>query len=464
MGFFGPPNIEKLKKAGKTDRLIKALNEKETDIRLAAIKALREIRAFDALEGLSQLILSDSENALREAALKAFLTIVSDHDFDPVPETVIELISSIIKNENSNVIRVIAVEALMEIKDQRLINLLIHQCFSDTENDISRKSQETVAAIGPDAVVPLIKSLPGANDTVTMQHRVSSCVLGELRDGRAFESLVEMLSSSDAAMRKISVEALGRIGDTMAIPHLMKLLTDSDQDVGNEAAMALAKLGNGSGRDHLVQFQNDDKKFDFQRDQAGQAIQFLDFIERNDLRIHDAPEWQFSIACPKTWSVVYKNAKAGSWKVALQANGPKKDGMRTGLMVNVRSGEMLTPEGLEIFQWGTDGDPTRHPKTVKDYLKQSLDHLNKTFKEVTVVSARPISYQSWPGTHIVHSHQASRGRVVEEEFTIMAQENTYQVLIEMPEDLYEQIQFLCMLIFKSFRVKPVYGGSSEIFL
>jgi HEAT repeat protein len=72
MGLFGPPNIEKLKKAGKADRLIKALNEKETDIRLAAVKALRDISASDALGGLSQLVLSDTDNTVREEAFKAY--------------------------------------------------------------------------------------------------------------------------------------------------------------------------------------------------------------------------------------------------------------------------------------------------------------------------------------------------------------------------------------------------------
>ncbi len=299
---------------------------------------------------------------------------------------------------------------MIEIKDQRLIDLLIHKCFSDTENDISRKSQEAVAAIGPDAVVPLIESLPGAHEAVTMQHRVSGRVLNVLRDGRAVESLIQMLSSSDAAMREISAEALGRIGDTTAIAHLLKLLSDSDQDAENAAALSLslARLGDDSGRVNLIKLQEDSSKFEFQRDRAAQAIRFLNFLEKNNLIIRDVPDWHFSIACPKTWPIVRKNKKVGTWNVAFQANGPKRGDLRTGMMVNVRPGGTLMPDGFETFQWGADGQLMRHPKTPDDFLKESLDHLNQTFKKVKILSGRPISCRGWPGTNIIHCHQASK--------------------------------------------------------
>ncbi|MCI0415575.1 HEAT repeat domain-containing protein [bacterium] len=53
--MFGP-NIEKLQRNGEVHKLIDALSHKDTQIQVAAIRALGELRALQALPKLIQLL------------------------------------------------------------------------------------------------------------------------------------------------------------------------------------------------------------------------------------------------------------------------------------------------------------------------------------------------------------------------------------------------------------------------
>ena len=65
MGIFGPPNIEKLKTRKNIKGLIKALKDKDENVRYYAAKALGWIGDSRAVEPLIE-ILRDEEKWVRE--------------------------------------------------------------------------------------------------------------------------------------------------------------------------------------------------------------------------------------------------------------------------------------------------------------------------------------------------------------------------------------------------------------
>jgi HEAT repeat protein len=67
--------------------------------------------------------------------------------------------------------------------------------------------------------------------------------VGCLRDARAIEPLLTLLTDSDSSVRAQAAESLGRVGDARAIGPLVEALGDRRYDVCRMAARSLARLG-----------------------------------------------------------------------------------------------------------------------------------------------------------------------------------------------------------------------------
>ncbi|MCU0242567.1 MAG: HEAT repeat domain-containing protein [Vicinamibacteria bacterium] len=71
--------------------------------------------------------------------------------------------------------------------------------------------------------------------------------VGELRETRAVEPLIEALTSESEFVREGAIKALGLIGDRRAIAALRPLLGDKDALVQSAARSALRQLGDTAG-------------------------------------------------------------------------------------------------------------------------------------------------------------------------------------------------------------------------
>jgi HEAT repeat protein len=80
----------------------------------------------------------------------------------------------------------------------------------------------------------------------------SAKALGQIRDKRAVESLIEALSDDHEYVRKCSTEALGEIGDDRALDKLVAALNDEDVEIRTSAANALGKIGNKRAIEKLI--------------------------------------------------------------------------------------------------------------------------------------------------------------------------------------------------------------------
>jgi HEAT repeat protein len=71
-------------------------------------------------------------------------------------------------------------------------------------------------------------------------------LLGQARDPRAIEPLIDALQDENVGVRGAAANALGNIGDSAAIPYLLPLLRNTNPQLVVWAAFALTKLGRDS--------------------------------------------------------------------------------------------------------------------------------------------------------------------------------------------------------------------------
>lgn len=67
--------------------------------------------------------------------------------------------------------------------------------------------------------------------------------LGESKENRAVDALIDALGDSNSEVRRSVVESLRRIGDERSVQSLVSRLSDSDHHVRKAAAEALIELG-----------------------------------------------------------------------------------------------------------------------------------------------------------------------------------------------------------------------------
>jgi HEAT repeat protein len=88
------------------------------------------------------------------------------------------------------------------------------------------------------AVEPLIETLKDENQHV---QSASIAALGKIGDGRAVEPLINVMRNRH--LREIAAFALGELGDEKAVQPLLQILNDEDEYVRETASEALGKIG-----------------------------------------------------------------------------------------------------------------------------------------------------------------------------------------------------------------------------
>lgn len=121
------------------------------------------------------------------------------------------------------------------------------RALADEDGWVQTYAGSTLRAIGTPAVEPLIEALKGSNLEIRRQ---AATVLGEIKEKRAVEPLIETLfDEEDEFIRARSAMALGEIGDEAALEYLKKASTeDKTRHVKEEALYALKKFGDRAQR------------------------------------------------------------------------------------------------------------------------------------------------------------------------------------------------------------------------
>jgi hypothetical protein len=113
----------------------------------------------------------------------------------------------------------------------------------------------SLGEIGSSAVDPLIQALQDKDYQVRSR---AAYALGLIEDDRAVEPLIKVLSDDDWVVRENAAEALGMIRDERAVEPLIKALLDEEWLVRENAAEALGKVKDGRAVEPLILATKDD--------------------------------------------------------------------------------------------------------------------------------------------------------------------------------------------------------------
>jgi HEAT repeat protein len=131
--------------------------------------------------------------------------------------------------------------------DPRFVPDLI-TAFESSRDEDPRVRRYLALSLGevrdPRAVEPLLEAL-GDADVQTAIY--AAWALGTIGDPRAASGLIPLLDHEDAGLRKIAAYALGALDAPESLPPLRALLHDPVEDVAWNAALSLARRGDSAG-------------------------------------------------------------------------------------------------------------------------------------------------------------------------------------------------------------------------
>jgi len=258
LGFFGTPNIPKMKRSRDVEGLVRALGyQKDPAIRSGAAVALGETGDARAVSPLI-LCLSDDYEQVCIAAFKALWEIGPPaveplmaglrDDGCTVHDTIakelqmigengaVEPLVAALGDENERVQQT-AAAVLVEIGAPAVQPLIAE--FLDETSRIKEHAAVVLQHIGKPAIRPLIIALMPNDPSV--RQRISG-VLKRIGPP-AVEQLSFVLISGELQQRHGAAEALGYIGDPKAAVPLTIALDDMHPDVRLKAAEALRTIG-----------------------------------------------------------------------------------------------------------------------------------------------------------------------------------------------------------------------------
>jgi HEAT repeat protein len=246
--LFGSPDIKKMKEKGDVDGLIKALQYTKEKIGtanfgntpLGAAEALGILGDTKAVLPLINALDSWHPLMFRNSIFKA-LGLLKDE------RAVLPLLRVLQKREPRD-FSVTLIWAFARLRNPQTVGPLI-----EILKDRSYKNQSdrgfagaALSIIGSVSVEPLInlaKSDSAQYDTVTK-------ILGEIRDTRAVEFLLDLISDAsimqqDSVLPGEIIHALGQIGDTRAVEPLNALARGNNRKLADRAEVALRILNTG---------------------------------------------------------------------------------------------------------------------------------------------------------------------------------------------------------------------------
>jgi HEAT repeat protein len=200
---------------------IDLLKDPDWAVRREAVITLGEMGDERCVEPLVKA-LQDGDWQVREVAIEA-LGMVGSPAVDPL-----------IKLTRSWDHRKSALRALGKIKDERVLDPLIHQLRSD---EFAEDATDALVDIGSPAVEKLVSVL-GDKDENTRKQAVIA--LGRIQDPAALDPLIEKLKDKDWFTRLTAAAALEKIGDERGRDAIKPLLKDSDTVVKMRVERILA--------------------------------------------------------------------------------------------------------------------------------------------------------------------------------------------------------------------------------
>jgi HEAT repeat protein len=236
MGFFGPPNINRLKARRNIEGLIKALEyPKDNQVRIKAARALGELGDMRAVEPITQALKYYVSSDLQVAAAGALGQIGARQSDSALRGRVIAPLCAALKDIGHEGRQ--AAAAALEMTGWHPGQDELGAFYWATKREWSKCIQ-----IGAPAVKPLIAEIKDYYSGGTLS-KEAAIALGQIADPSALEALTAATHDESVLVRRGAVAALGQIADPRVCTALVKLLVDTDKETSTLAASALVKIG-----------------------------------------------------------------------------------------------------------------------------------------------------------------------------------------------------------------------------
>lgn len=175
-------------------------------------------------------------------------------------EAAVEPLIDVALKHDNKFMRKNAVIALGDIGHPKAVDALIQMMFIEFAGvSFYKEASYALFQIGPAAVEPLLETLAMKNDKVNAIFEQSggakesavkakcAVVLGDLRDERAVEPLIEVyeeaVKKNDAIVIREVAFALGSLNDPRAVPALMENMATPDASLRERVMQSLNKIG-----------------------------------------------------------------------------------------------------------------------------------------------------------------------------------------------------------------------------
>lgn len=217
-----PVALEEEQVKDEIDIQIDLLSDPDWVVRREAVITLGEMGDERCVEPLARA-LRDGDWQVREVAIEALGQVGS-----PAVETLLKLL-------RDWDVRKYAILSLGKIRDERVLDPLMHQLRNDEFKD---DAINALVELGEPAVSRLIAALKDKDENV---RKSAVLALGRIKNNDAIDPLIEMLGDKDWFTRLTAAAALESIGDDRGREAIKPLLKDPDMVVKMRAERILAK-------------------------------------------------------------------------------------------------------------------------------------------------------------------------------------------------------------------------------
>ncbi|WP_223545100.1 HEAT repeat domain-containing protein [Pseudomonas sp. A-B-19] len=202
----------------------------DSGVRVAAFRALRELRCPDAAEAAARALIDESASVRREAV--GVLGWLKQLDALPA-------LARLASADPDTEVRRAATGALGLASDAQVLPAL-RQALRDAAWQVREEAATTLGKVGhPDAGPALIDALDDDYWQVRLRATRS---LGRLRFAPALQALIDTLGHRISNLRKEAALALGELNDPGAIAALQAAQDDGDPEVRKAVRIALSQL------------------------------------------------------------------------------------------------------------------------------------------------------------------------------------------------------------------------------
>lgn len=176
--------------------------------------------------------------------------------------------------------------------------------------------------------------------------------------------------------------------------------------------------------------------------------------EKNDRMVsYYNEEWNFSIAYPADWEILWENEPAGSWTIPIAVAGEKRSDGRPCFIVNARHGEILEgSDDLRVTSIGPNGSLIEMASTPQEYIEKCKENLQRSFSDIQFIVAEEIHFANKPAIRLVYSYDGQMGRIQEESITLFGVGVTFEFIHEVPSSQYAEFQPRFQSFLESFRI------------